>query len=131
MDCSGERQRQILERIAVRSMTERGLLPRFSPAVAREVAAIAHAAPADGSGGERDLRALLWCSIDNDDSMDLDQLSASEALADGGVKLLVAVADVDALVPKGSEVDGHARALALAFTVFPFSPSTFRNVYPT
>src|SRR6266511_1934418 len=56
----------------------------------------------------RDLRSLLWCSIDNDDSQDLDQLSVAEPVADGAVKVLVAIADVDAAVPKGSPVDHHA-----------------------
>ena len=55
-----------------------------------------------------DLRALDWCSIDNDDSRDLDQLSVSEVLADGRVKIMVAVADVDSLVPRGSAIDRHA-----------------------
>lgn len=55
-----------------------------------------------------DLRDLLWCSIDNDDSLDLDQLSVAEDLGGGQVRLRVAVADVDALVPKGSPIDQHA-----------------------
>ncbi len=60
----------------------------------------------------RDLRGLLWASIDNDDSRDLDQLSVVEPEANSAVKILVAVAvavaDVDALVKKGSTIDGHA-----------------------
>src|SRR5262249_6018199 len=56
----------------------------------------------------RDLLGLLWCSIDNDDSRDLDQLSVAEPLANGAVKVLVAIADVDAAVPRRSPVDRHA-----------------------
>lgn len=56
----------------------------------------------------RDLTALPWCSIDNDDSLDLDQFTASEPLERGAGKMLVAVADVDALVKKGSTIDEHA-----------------------
>ena len=52
---------------------------------------------------------MLWASIDNDDSRDLDQLSVAEALPDGAVKILVAIADVDALVKKDSAIDDHAR----------------------
>src|SRR5581483_5948318 len=97
-----------LRAIARRAMIERGFLPEFSDAVLAETQHLTQAAPAN-TPAIRDLRALLWCSIDNDDSRDLDQLSVAEQLADGEVKILVAVADVDALVTKGSAVDQHAR----------------------
>ena len=96
-------------------MEERGLAPDFPAAERQEVAAIPR--PADGKDGGapvEDLRQLLWSSIDNDDSMDLDQMEVAERLAPGadgktgGIKLQVAIADVDALVPKGSAVDRHA-----------------------
>jgi exoribonuclease-2 len=57
----------------------------------------------------KDLRQILWASIDNDDSLDLDQLTVAEALPDNRTKLLVAVADVDTLVKKNLAIDGHAR----------------------
>ena len=57
----------------------------------------------------RDLRHLLWCSIDNDDSRDLDQLTVAEQLEDGAVRIMVAIADVDSLVKKDTAIDGHAR----------------------
>ena len=89
-------------------MTERGLLADFSPAAQAETAAIKSAATETGPS-IRDLRGLLWCSIDNDDSRDLDQLSVAEPSAGDTVKILVAVADVDAVVKAGSAIDGHAR----------------------
>ena len=64
--------------------------------------------PAGATAEVRDVRDRLWASIDNDDSRDLDQLTVAEALAGGRVRILVAVADVDALVRKGSALDGHA-----------------------
>ena len=106
-------------------MVERDLLPDFSPAVMEEVARI-QAPAADGAPGARDLRGLLWCSIDNDDSRDLDQLTVAEPLAGGSVRILVAVADVEATVAKGSEIDGHARhnttSVYTAATIFPMLP---------
>src|ERR1700736_5197018 len=96
-----------LQSIAHEAMLQRGLLPDFSPAVIAEANQITRAAAASGAA-IRDLRGLLWASIDNDDSRDLDQLSVSEPAAGGAVKILVAVADVDALVKKGSAIDGHA-----------------------
>jgi len=96
-----------LQHIAHDLMQSRGFLPDFSPEVMAEARSLA-AAPMPGGDGVRDLRGLPWASIDNDDSMDLDQLSVSEALPDGATKVLVAIADVDALVKKGSAIDGHA-----------------------
>ncbi|MEP7384315.1 MAG: ribonuclease catalytic domain-containing protein, partial [Gemmatimonadota bacterium] len=106
-------------------MLDRGFLPDFSPAAtaaAREMSP----ATAQGDPSIRDLRALLWASIDNDDSRDLDQLSCAEPLADGAVKVLVAIADVDALVTIGSPVDGHAEtnttSVYTAAEIFPMLP---------
>jgi exoribonuclease-2 len=89
-------------------MTERGLLPEFSREALAELDRI-QARPARTSGAPRDLRDLPWASIDNDDSRDLDQLTVAQALPDGEVKILVAVADVDGPVKKGSALDEHAR----------------------
>ena len=96
-----------LRAIAVAAMRERGLAPDFSPAALAEVRAL-DGPPDAGDHSLRDLRSLLWCSIDNDDSRDLDQLSVAAPAPDGAVKVLVAIADVDAAVPKGSPVDHHA-----------------------
>ena len=93
--------------IAVRAMRERGLEPTMPPAALAQAAALKEA-PTTTEEPTRDLRGLLWCSIDNDDSRDLDQLSVAEPLANGRVKIMVAIADVDAAVAKHSAVDRHA-----------------------
>jgi exoribonuclease-2 len=80
-------------------MVTYGLEPDFSPAAKAQLSRIG---PPDTSG-LRDLRALPWSSIDNDESRDLDQL---EVCVEN--RLLVAIADVDALVPRGSPIDDHA-----------------------
>ncbi|NTV37807.1 MAG: hypothetical protein HGA82_01210 [Anaerolineales bacterium] len=91
-------------------MIERGMLADFSEAALAELRALqvsasavgaAEGAPPPAGGPIADLRGLLWCSIDNDDSLDLDQLSVAEAMAGDKVKILVAVADGDSLVKKG------------------------------
>ncbi len=99
----------ILQRIAHRAMLERGLVPDFPPQAIAELDRIHSPASASGDS-TRDLRNLLWCSIDNDDSRDLDQLTVAEALPDGAAKILVAIADVDVVVKKQSALDDHARA---------------------
>jgi exoribonuclease-2 len=103
-----------LQAAATQSMRERGFLPGFPPEVDRQLAELAahppSVAPADGSGGIRDLRQLLWSSIDNDTSRDLDQLEVVEPLAGGETKVLIAIADVDAFVSKRSPIDAHAAA---------------------
>src|ERR1700688_3055813 len=114
-----------LQSIAHDAMLQRGLLPDFSPAVIAETNQITQAAATSGVA-IRDLRGLLWASIDNDDSADLDQLSVAEPVADGAVKILVAVADVDAIVKKDSAIDGHAWAnttsVYTAAEIFPMLP---------
>jgi VacB/RNase II family 3'-5' exoribonuclease len=115
----------ILRRIARRVMLERGLLPDFSAGVLAELGNI-HGPAAQTGASARDLRGLLWCSIDNDDSRDLDQLTVAEALSGEAAKILVAVADVDALVKKQSEIDSQARhntcSVYTAAMIFPMLP---------
>jgi len=117
--------RHRLRGIARRAMRARGLRPDFSAEVLAETRAIGGAATHASEPG-RDLRELLWTSIDNDDSRDLDQLSVAVPLDGDAVQILVAIADVDALVPKGSAVDGHARAnttsVYTAAEIFPMLP---------
>src|SRR5664279_685417 len=100
--------RSILQRIAHLVMLEKGLVPDFPAPALAELDGI-HGPATQVEGATRDLRNLLWCSIDNDDSRDLDQLSVAEAMPDGAAKILVAVADVDAVVKKRSAIDDHAR----------------------
>jgi len=118
-------QRVTLRRIARQAMIERGLEPDLPPAAVIELSRIA-ASPHPPDGSLRDFRTLPWCSIDNDDSLDLDQLTVATSQRGSTVKILVAVADVDALVPKASAIDAHARAnttsVYTAAEVFPMLP---------
>ena len=106
-------------------MVERGLEPGFSQQAEKEISSIPGPARASAAG-MRNLRDLLWCSIDNDDSRDLDQLTVSQSLPGGAVKILVAVADVDAVVRKGMAIDAHARhnttSVYTAAEIFPMLP---------
>jgi exoribonuclease-2 len=96
-----------LKAAARRSMIEHGFEPEYPAPVAEQLEKIRQQPPRS-SEGSRDLRQLLWSSIDNDTSRDLDQIEYAEAVAGGGYRVLVGIADVDALVPKGSPIDQHA-----------------------
>ena len=100
--------RSILQNIAHRAMLERGLVVDFPLQALAELDGI-HGPATRAEDSTRDLRNLLWCSIDNDDSRDLDQLTVAEAMPDEAAKVLVAIADVDAIVKKRSALDDHAR----------------------
>ncbi len=89
-------------------MLERGLAPEFPPEALAELDRVRGPATRTDAS-TRDLRNLLWCSIDNDESRDLDQLSVAEDMPAGAVRILVAIADVDAVVRKPSALDDHAR----------------------
>ncbi|HYM91051.1 MAG TPA: ribonuclease catalytic domain-containing protein, partial [bacterium] len=106
-------------------MLERGFLPDFGAAVLTELGAIP-GPTATQIPSVRELSGLLWASIDNDDSLDLDQLSVAEPLADGRVKVLVAIADVDAFVGRASAINAHAQQNATSVytvaQVFPMLP---------
>ncbi|HZV91778.1 MAG TPA: ribonuclease catalytic domain-containing protein, partial [Caldimonas sp.] len=118
-------QRADLVRIATQAMLDRGLEPEFSAEALLQLASI-KGPGSDADGSIRDLTSLPWCSIDNDDSRDLDQLTACEALERGAVRILVAIADVDAVVGKGSPLDAHAWAnttsVYTSARVFPMLP---------
>src|SRR5262249_61335942 len=78
-----------LEAIARRVMAERGLEAEFSAAARAETDALTEPARETG-GGARGLRRLLWCSIDNDDSRDLDQLTVAQPATGGAGRILAA-----------------------------------------
>jgi len=114
-----------LSTIAALAMFSRGLEPEFPPAVEQQLASL-HGPASELEGDARDLTSLPWCSIDNDDSRDLDQLTASEPLSGNRVRIYVAIADVDALVKKGTPIDQHARlnttSVYTSARVFPMLP---------
>ncbi len=118
-----EDDRALLQRIAQDLMEASGMLAAFKPRVVAQVNKLSGAATDPAA---RDLRDLAWCSIDNDDSYDLDQLSVAIGAADGATRLLVAIADVDALVPLNSPVDLQARhntaSIYTSAQIFPMLP---------
>jgi len=125
MRSTDKQHRSILQRIAQRVMLEKRLLPNFSDDTLAELDKI-HAPAIIDSEQVRDLRNLLWASIDNDDSRDLDQLTVAEAMHGDEVKVLVAVADVDSIVKSRSAIDDHAQhnttSVYTAAEIFPMLP---------
>ncbi|HQO91236.1 MAG TPA: RNB domain-containing ribonuclease [bacterium] len=121
---------EILERIARKVMVERGLEPDFPKEAVSQLNRILAPASLEVDN-VKDLRHLLWCSIDNDDSLDLDQLTAATLLPDGSVKVFVAIADVDAIVKNYTAIDLHARFNTLsvytAAIIFPMLPEKLSN----
>jgi exoribonuclease II len=122
MNINSSRQLELKE-IAADVLQQHGFRAVFSSEALHQAE---DAVPAGISPGVRDLRDLLWCSIDNDDSRDLDQLSVAEALPDNAARVLVAIADVDSLVRVGSPADEHAAhnttSLYTAAGIFPMLP---------
>ena len=111
---------------AHQAMLEAGFRPDFPADVLHEVQLLKQAALKDNGPAVRDLRSILWSSIDNDSSRDLDQVEYVEKLPDGATRLLIGIADVDASVPKGSATDGQAAAettsVYAGVTTFPMLP---------
>src|ERR1700681_3581390 len=128
MQSNSGNHRHNLQAIAHRVMLDRGLEPDFPSAAQAEADHLS--SPAQpvkvGDGGTRDLRQLLWSSIDNDDSRDLDQIEVAEALPGHTIRICVAIAAVDALVRLGSAIDGHAKvnttSVYTAAQIFPMLP---------
>ena len=118
-------QKEELADLAVVAMRERGLEPEFPKPAIEQLKTIDGPSAEDGAGIV-DMTGLLWCSIDNDDSRDLDQLTASEVLPDGSVRILVAIADVDTLVEKETPIDRHAQinttSVYTSARIFPMLP---------
>ncbi len=107
-------------------MVQNGFEPEFSPAVLREVRSLDDPSDDPLPPGCRDLRALLWSSVDNRESRDLDQIEVAERLADGSIKVRIAVADVGSLVHLGSAADAHAAwnttSVYTGVAIFPMLP---------
>ncbi len=131
MNSDNHNHRSILQGIAHRAMLERGLLPDFSAALLTELKHLQDPEFKEhtiGTGPEdiRDLRRLLWASIDNDDSRDLDQLTTAEEISSVLTKIRVAIADVDAAIKQGSLIDQHARhnttSVYTAAEIYPMLP---------
>ncbi len=97
-----------LSAVAHRAMTEAGFAAAFSSAAIAETAALTGNLSALRLPQTEDLRHLLWSSIDNSESLDLDQIEVAERLADGAIRLLIGIADVDAMATKDSAIDRHA-----------------------
>lgn len=113
-----------LERLAEQVMYDKGLEPKFSDYAYIQLKEIKR--PASAREDTQDLRSLLWCSIDNDDSRDLDQLTFGECQKNGKRMLWIAISDVDALVPKDSPIDEHAKinttSVYTPAVIFPMLP---------
>lgn len=90
-------------------MIAEGFQPDFLPEAARQTEALKIRVVSGSDTSVRDLRALQWSSIDNDTSRDLDQCEVAERV-NGEIRVLIAIADVDADVPVGSPIDKHAAA---------------------
>ena len=108
-------------------MIEHGFQPEFPAGSDTQLASIqAHPEP-PAVPGAQDLRSLLWSSIDNDTSKDLDQIEWAEQLADDRIRVLIGVADVDARVGRGTVLDGHAKSettsVYTGVKVFPMLPA--------
>jgi exoribonuclease-2 len=102
------KQRIVLQNIARKSMIERGFNTDFPAEVIEELKEIGEE-DIENNTTIRDMCNLIWCSIDNEDSLDLDQLQYAETLPENLVKILVAIADVDFHVKASSKIDRHAR----------------------
>ena len=113
-----------LHAVAVAALQADKFVPELDPAAAAELQQLR---PPQPPSGVKDLRSLLWSSIDNTASKDLDQIEYAEELSDKGLRLLVGIADVDALIRKGSALDLHAMAnctsVYTGVDVFPMLPS--------
>ena len=125
MNKNDQNHRAILKDIAHRAMLKRDLLPDFSTEALAELERLQVPSPTNGEH-VRDMRSLLWASIDNGASRDLDQLTLAEALHGDNIQVLVAIADVDSFIKDGSAIDEHARhnttSVYTAAEIFPMLP---------
>jgi exoribonuclease-2 len=117
-----------LQAIARQVMQAAGFESDFPPEVRTQLSEIrAHPPQLAPSDKVRDLRGLLWSSIDNDTSKDLDQIEVAERLPSGDVKVMIGIADVDSFVGKDSPIDRHAErettSVYTGVTIFPMLPN--------
>ena len=116
---------QDLRDVARQAMIDEGFNPDPDPAVEAELRNLGKRP--DSGAPLRDMRALLWSSIDNDDTRDLDQIELAQELSDGDSRLLIAIADVDSEAPRGSAIDAHAGAQTTTVytgaVIFPMIPT--------
>jgi len=116
-----------LQATAKQVMLAHGFEPNFPPQISQQLADLkAHPPQVAPGGAIRDLRNLLWSSIDNDTSRDLDQIEVAERLPNGDIKVLIGIADVDAFVPEHSPIDEHAAkettSVYTGVRIFPMLP---------
>jgi exoribonuclease-2 len=115
-----------LRKRAHQAMVDFGFHPDFPPEIAAELAAQKPPATSDDSKNIKDMRGLIWSSIDNDNSRDLDQVEYAEQLANGSIRLMVGIADVDCNVKAGSATDKHAASVTTSvytdMAVYPMLP---------
>ena len=117
-----------LQAIARQVMQAQGFQPDFPPETQKQLADIkAHPPQLTPSDKVRDLRNLLWSSIDNDTSKDLDQIEVAERLPNGDVKVMIGIADVDSFVEKDTPIDQHAQrettSVYTGVSIFPMLPN--------
>ncbi len=117
--------RSDLSRIAVIVMKEKGLEPDFSKEIHDQLSEI-NSPGIDDDPKIQDLTHLLWCSLDNDDSRDLDQLTTCAEIGNGSYKIFIAIADVDVLIKKNTPIDEHAQfntaSVYTSARIFPMLP---------
>jgi VacB/RNase II family 3'-5' exoribonuclease len=116
-----------LQAVAKQIVVQRGFQPDFPPTIQQQLQDLRAHPPVIAAGASlRDLRNLLWSSVDNDTSRDLDQIEVAERLPAGSVNVRIGIADVDAFVPKQSAIDQHAaRETTSVYTgvrIFPMLP---------
>ena len=97
-----------LDERARQAMRDNGFVAVFPQEVLDQVKALKENRQTQTNGSIQDFRNLLWSSIDNESSRDLDQIEYAEQLDNGDMRILVGIADVDALVPKDSPIDKFA-----------------------
>ena len=111
--------------VARRAMIDAGFSPDYTPEMNAELRLIGR--HTDNGAPLTDMRKLLWSSIDNDDTRDLDQLEYAEEIGESSWRLVIAIADVDSEVPQGSAIDQHAAAQTTTVytgaVIFPMIPA--------